>query len=193
MISKLKRAIVRDDIGLGDTVARFTKWARLPEWLKKQLPHWLYRRLPERLPLDEFVHWLAISVLKFKTCGCPARQKRLNVAFPFHPVTLTIGLPHRDDIEGVWGTVEHLATEIEQNRLADRVEILVVDQSPPPEGHANQLEGFCKAVTRRGIRCRYSKADAQKGSAAAKNQVFWRAEPFFDEHDSPQCEKYHQS
>jgi hypothetical protein len=184
MLKRLKRAIVKDDIGLGDTVARFTHWAQLPEWLKKQLPHWLYRRLPDRLPLDQLAYWLIVDVLRFKTCGCQNRQRRLNVAVPFRPVTLTIGLPHRDDVEGVWATVEHLATEIDTNGLADRVEILVADQSPPAEGQPNPLKGFCAAITRRGLRCRYVLANQQQGSAAAKNQVFFRAEPFYDEGDS---------
>lgn len=184
MLKYLRRKLLRDDIGLGDTIARFTKWARLPEWLKKQLPHWLYQRLPEQLPLERFATWLIVDVLKRPTCGCPNRQKRCNVAVPYHPVTLTIGMPHRDDIEGVWGTVEHLAAEIETAKLTDRVEILIADQSPPTNGNTSPLKGFAAAITRRGIRCRYVDASEKKGSAAAKNQVFWKAEPFYNDDDS---------
>lgn len=176
----MKKRLLKQDAGLGDTIARFTKWAELPQWVVRWLPHALYEKfdkdLKSKFSIEKFAHWLAVEVLKLPHCGCTNRQRRLNSICAYTPATMTIGMPHRDDIEGVWATVQVLRDEIKQSSLTKVVEILVIDQSPPAQGE-NKLKGYCKRITESGVICRYEVADQVKGSAAAKNAVFRFAKP----------------
>lgn len=187
MLKALKRKCLKDDVGLGDTIARFTKATKLPKWAVRWLPHALYEKfdanLRQRFSIERFAHWFAVDVLKLPHCGCSNRQTRLNSVCSYYPATLTIGMPHRDDKEGVWGTVEGLRDQITEAGLQKYVEILVVDQSPPANG-PNPLKTFCARVTQSGVPCRYEIADQTKGSAAAKNAVFRHAKPPHSEDDS---------
>lgn len=171
---------LQKDRGLGDTVARFTKFCRLPRWAARWMPVWLHERitpeLRERFSIERFAHWFAVDILKLPHCGCPNRQKRLNSVCSYLPATITIGMPHRDDLEGVWATVQTLRDEIREAGLQKVAEILVVDQSPPKNGQS-KLKVYCERVTQSGVRCRYVVADKVQGSAAAKNQVFINAKP----------------
>jgi len=169
------RLHLEKDRGFGDTFKRFTQWIRVPKFLKKLTPKLLKKKLPDIDQLDKLAEWFAVRILKRESCGCANRQKVWNTLFPY--TRLIIALPHRNDWEGIWGTLHSLRKDILFSGLQNKIEILVVDQSPelnrptPSETNPNpknSLEVFCESISKTGITVRYEKFSAKLGSASAK-------------------------
>lgn len=177
MLSRRTRLgkLLPNHAGLGDTIAALTH-SRIGNKLAAAvpLPQSIRRRLPADLTVARFAEWYAHRK-GWPDCGCEQRQRRLNSLFPYDRTTLTIGLPHRNDFEGVWATARHLAEEIRREGLGNVVELLIVDQSNPSSelaGHTNALAGN---LTTGGVRCRYHN-EAKQGSAPAKQAAFSHSE-----------------
>ena len=109
-----------------------------------------------------------------RNCGCEARRQWLNQRWPYAPqrgqAFLTIGMPHFQDWEGAWGTIQSVLWEAVAAGISDRIEILVVDQSPDSEA-GKKLKGYLQGWVPR------SKYVAQEnlGTAAGKSAVFANA------------------
>jgi hypothetical protein len=86
---------------------------------------------------------------------------------------LTIGMPHFQDFDGVWFTIQSLC--LHHKEVMQDVEILVVDETPQTaEGQA--VRGFIeRAAGRKCHSMRYIKHDFPLGPALSKNDVFLHA------------------
>ncbi len=109
-----------------------------------------------------------------RNCGCEARRQQLNRLWPYAPergkVFLTIGMPHFQDWEGAWATIQSVLWEALAAGISDKIEILVVDQSTESEA-GKKLKGYLNGWVPR------SKYVAQPnvGTAGGKNAVFQHA------------------
>lgn len=110
-----------------------------------------------------------------KNCGCEQRRQWLNRIWPFAPkrgeVFLTIGMPHFNDWEGAWSTIQSVLYEADAAGISDKVEILVVDQSPPGSTHSEKLSGYLRGWVPRS---QYVPME-NLGTAMGKSAVFSKA------------------
>lgn len=83
--------------------------------------------------LDKLATWWAKKVLRKSGCKCQQRRNQLNSLYPCDTPKLTIGIPTYNDFEGLHATVTSLVLQAEAAGLLDRIEILVIDQSPDPQ------------------------------------------------------------
>ena len=142
--------------------------------------------------IDKAAEYVAKQWLGWPDCGCEHRQARLNSLFPFgryrYP-KLTIAIPTREDWYGFHETWHSLVAAIRAAGLEERIELLVVDQSPGTE-HAKNIQATVNsiasrwevdpvghvAVNRGGvIDARYEAWDTIKGTAAGKMACFGKA------------------
>jgi hypothetical protein len=135
--------------------------------------------------LAEFV---AQDLLHLESCGCIKRKSRLNSAVPFRPATLAVCIPHRNDLEGVWATLQSIRDEFLSTphirymgvkyATRDLLSVVIVNQKT---GHtagniqmidaqsvASQLEGFARAISNCGLRVSVTHQPPPHGSAPAK-------------------------
>lgn len=146
---KAKQILPRE-IGLGDTV---------------------HNRL-ERLGIGYRVR--AYTQKRKRNCGCEARRQQLNRFWPYRPkrgeVFLTVGMPHFQDWEGAWATIQSVLWEAQAAGISHLVEILVVDQSAESEA-GKKIKGYLAGWVPR------SKYIAQPnvGTAMGKHAVFANA------------------
>jgi SAM-dependent methyltransferase len=168
-----KSKLLKEDRGLGDTIHRLT--------------HWLPWKGHDNLAAA--VEWFAQNVLFIQGCDCGERRERLNSLVPYDGgPKVVIALPHRDDWEGLWATINTLRDDIVDAKLQSRVSILVINQSPemgatasrsvngerqngtPPEGRFPAR--FCANITRSGVECRIEHQAQLLGTAPAKQSAF---------------------
>jgi len=145
-----KKQIIHSSIGLGDSVH-----------------NWM-----ERSGIGPKVR--SYTQKKGRNCGCEFRRQQLNRLLPYKPqkgkVFLTIGMPHFQDWEGAWATVQSVLGEAVSAGIREQIEIVVVDQSPE-SAHGEKVRGMLSGWVPR------SKYVAQEnlGTAAGKNAVFQNA------------------
>lgn len=143
--------------------------------------------------LDRFAEWWAVDILGREGCGCPARKNRLNTLWRFNEPKLIIAIPEYNDRGGLWGMLEHLYWEIVRYGLQDRVELLVVTQTPViaapvrvindfgtpnqkelPPGPTEVIAGpeplknYCASLTQRGVVTHYHEYTEKIGTGPAK-------------------------
>ncbi len=114
-------------------------------------PKFVAKQIAEPHGIGDTVHnvleWLGIGrrVRSYfasihQDCGCERRRRWLNVKlqpwtwwlYPIKPDRdrpfLTFALPHKNDWEGVWSTVNALVKDCVLTGILDKVEIVIVDQ-----------------------------------------------------------------
>lgn len=83
---------------------------------------------------------------------------------------LTIGMPHYDDFDGAWFTVQTI--RMFHAEVMDRCEIVIIDNNPT-SGHGKHLKEFTTSWAHEHVR--YIAAGEVIGSAAAKDRLFREA------------------
>lgn len=141
--------------------------------------------LPKELGLGDSIHnrferWgigpkvRAYAARHKRNCGCESRRQQLNRWWPYPPepgkVFLTIGMPHFQDWEGAWATIQSVLWEALAAGISHQIEILVVDQSPTSE-HGKKLKGYLAGWVPRS---KYVEQE-NVGTALGKSAVFQQA------------------
>lgn len=131
---------------------------------------------------------IARDVFRRDSCGCAMRHNRLDSLVPFNPPTLVLGIPHQNDLEGLWATLMDIRKSVllapnlrwwwRSIPLKDLVQVVVINQKKEittngaqvinPATVAEKLEGYAVAMTRSGLRVTVEHQPTPHGSARAK-------------------------
>lgn len=155
-----KRApLIRPPRGLGDTI----------------------HNLAERCDVGQRVRsWFA---KQGRSCGCPQRQHRCNVAFPYRPKSffidangqrqpkpfLTLGMATAGDWSGTWSTINSILGEFAAAGMLDLIEIVIVDNKPE-EWQGVGVRNYIANWLTRWVR--YIPFTRVRGTSAPRQHVF---------------------
>ena len=131
--------------------------------------------------------FVAKNVCGRDSCGCIRRQSRLNSRVPFRPPVLVIGIPHRNDLEGVWSTLLGIRRELLGKSirwfgckvpLTEIVKVVINNQKSNHsvngqqvivgEEVAKKLDGYANSMRRSGLQVHVEHQPLPHGSARAK-------------------------
>jgi glycosyltransferase involved in cell wall biosynthesis len=149
--AKFAKQHIANPQGLGDTLHNGIEWSGVGPKVRSYYIEQLHR-----------------------DCGCNARREKWNRWWPYAPkrgeVFLSIGMPHFQDWEGAWATIQSVLWEALAAGVMDKIEIVVVDQSPESEA-GKKVSGYLQGWVPRSV---YVPME-NLGTAQGKNAVFARA------------------